>query len=77
LHGGVGSYLLFHMALALVEQVSGGVRATVRARVRPRIRARGRGRIGARVRARVRAKVRGRAFSLPHACLARHMALCI
>ena len=54
LHGGVGSYLLFHMALALVEQVSGGARATVRARVRPRVT------IRARVRVRIRAKVRGR-----------------
>jgi hypothetical protein len=40
LHGGVGSYLLFHMALTLVEQVSGGATATVRARASPRRRER-------------------------------------
>ena len=41
LHGGVGSYLLFHMALALVEQVSGGATATGSARASPRIRTKG------------------------------------
>ena len=41
LHGGVGSYLLFHMALALVEQVSGGATATGSARASPRIKTQG------------------------------------